>query len=142
MLFSCGSTTKSTLTPKVIVYKIPYKVEQLLIEQIESKPKKEYCILIEKQNESIFFKLVDNYSHYHKYTSYRALIGEEYYPISFPQFDMRYGIINDSKEFLKTRNDDLNTSKGIGKQSYPMYHGLYKVEVDSKNNILFEGYVY
>ncbi len=142
LLFSCTAQKNIELEPNIIAYKLPFKVEQLLSEEISKNQKNEYGILIELKNNTTSFTLVDGYSYYHKNTSYRALIGEKYYPISFPQLDIKYGVVTDAEEFLQHKITKPETWDSFGKQSYPMYHGVYKIEVNSDNKIISEGSEY
>jgi hypothetical protein len=142
LFFSCKVTENVNLKSKIIVYKLPFKAEQLLFKQIEDQPKDNYCLLIRDDDDLRKIILVTGYSYYHKNTSYHALIGKKYYPISFPQFDRRYGVVTDAEDFLEYKIKSPENWDSFGKQSYPIYHGMYKIELDSKNNVVFEGFVY
>ena len=142
LIFSCSAQKNGELEPNLIAYKLPFKVEQLLSKEIDKNQKDEYGLLIELKDNSTSFTLVDGYSHYHKNTSYRAIIGVKYYPISFPQFDIKYGVVTDAKEFLEYKITNPEKWDSFGKQSYPMYHGVYRVEIDVNNKIIFEGSEY
>jgi hypothetical protein len=142
LFLSCGAPNHIESNTHLIAYKIPYKVEQLLLKEIEKNPKKEYCLLIELKDGSTYFKLVKGYSYYHTNTSYRALIGEEYYPISFPQFDMKYGVVTNAIDYRKYKIEYPDLWDNYGKQAYPLYHEVYQVVLNSENEIVSEGGYY
>lgn len=141
-MLGCASKKGLEIKPEVIAYRLPNNVEKLLLKQIEEHPKDNYCLLLEGTNDLIKIYLVKSYSYYHKNTSYHALIGEKYYPISFYLFDARFGIAENAEEVLQRKIHTKSSSDFLTKKSYPMYHGMYKVELDSERNIVFEGYVY
>jgi hypothetical protein len=141
-MFGCANQKGMEIKPEVIAYRFTGKVEQLLLKQIEEHPKDNYCLLISEEDNLRQIILVTGYSYFHKNTSYYALIGRKYYPISFPQFDMKYGVTENAEELLQRKIDNEGSDDFITPRSYPMYHGMYKIELDSKNNVVFEGYVY
>lgn len=138
----CANQKELDIKPEIIAYRFTNKVEQLLLKQMEEHPKDDYCLLIEDRGGQREIILVTGYSYFHKITSYHALIGKKYYPISFPQFDMRYGVTENAEELLQRKIDSEDSDDFLTKRSYPMYHGMYKIELDSKNNVVFEGWVY
>lgn len=140
-MLSCS--TKSRIHNKQIVYVLPSNIENLIKKQIEKKPNSNYCLLF--KNNSINEKeisIVEGYSFYHKNTSYSVLIGDKYYPISFPQFDIKFGTLESQDELLEKKKDLKNNELLITSQSYPLYHGTFIVRFDNKNNVLYKGWVY
>ncbi len=143
LLISCSSQKQQYQDPKIIAYRFPDKIEQLLLKQIEEKPDDNYGLLIEHSDKNgKVITLVKEYSYFHFNTSYRALIGEKYYPISFPQFDAKYGVAEDAGEVLKRKIQSRDSTDFLTKKSYPLYHNVYVVKVDHENKIIFEGYEY
>src|SRR5690554_4206768 len=138
----CANKKGLEIKPEVIAYRLPSNVELLLLKQIEEYPKDNYCLLLEGTNDLIKIYLVESYSYYHKNTSYHALIGEKYYPISFYLFDMRFGITENAEEVLQRKIHNKRSGDFLTKKSYPLYHNMYKIELDSERNIVFEGWVY
>ena len=140
LLSSCNIHKRLGSKPEIIAYRFPEKIETLLMVEIEKKDKGDYCILVEqKEGNSKEITLVNGYSYYHKITSYKALIGNSYYPISFPQFDIKYGVVENAKKLLKRKISKGESEDFLTKQSYPLYHGVYRIEVDSNDNIVSEG---
>ena len=52
------------------------------------------------------------------------------------------GAVEDAKSLLKPKIANKDSNEFLTKKSYPMYHGVYKIEIDVNNNIIFEGNVY
>ncbi|MAN26625.1 MULTISPECIES: hypothetical protein [Mesonia] len=140
-IFGC-SVQKGLKKENIIPYRFPSNVEQLLLKQIEENPKEDYCLLMEGTEKETKIYLVKGYNFYHKKTSYRGLIGEKYYPISFLQFDIQYGVTENAKKLLQRKINSKNSSEFLTQKSYPLYHDMYKIEFDRQRNIIFEGYVY
>ena len=105
LVIGCQSNKELSRTNETIVYRFPLKIENLLLDEINKYPDKQHCLLIETNDQGQEINLVDKYSFYHKRTSYKALIGEKYYPISFPQLDMKYGTIEDAEELLRRKKN-------------------------------------
>ncbi len=141
--FGCA-TNKKVLEPKIIAYSLPYQVDKLLQNEIKKNPKKNYCIILSREGDFITnFSLVNKYSYFHKHTNYRVLIGNQFYPVSFMSFDIRFGVTEDAEVFLKNTIENKDKSKSIGKRRYPMYHGYYFVKYNHlKNIVIFNDYVY
>jgi hypothetical protein len=96
---NCSSQRQLGSKPEIIAYRFPDKVEQLLLKEVEKNQKKYCCLLIEQKNNGKEISLVNKSSYYHKNTSYKALLGGKYYPILFPQFDIKFGVVEDAKNF-------------------------------------------
>lgn len=135
---SCGS---GDLSDDTIPYLLPFKVEKLILEVIEKNPKENYCLLFGRSDSKRTFTLVSGYSHVHKRTNHKVLIGEVYYPISFIRFDGIYALKNSAESVLAKRKSG-KPNEELGRLAYPMYHGFYEVEIDSNNQIVKQGYEY
>lgn len=138
----CTSQKKAIIKRDTIAYRFTDKVEQLLLKQIREIPKTNYCILIQEKENLKHITLVSKYSFFHKKTSYHALIGEKYYPISFPQFDRKFGVAEDAEKLLMRKINSNDSEDFMTKKSYPLYHNVYTIKVDNQNNIVFEGNEY
>ncbi|MEM7085851.1 MAG: hypothetical protein AAF489_06690 [Bacteroidota bacterium] len=137
----CSVQKQLQPNPEVIAFRFPDKIEQLLLKQIQERPDENYGLLIKhSDNNGKVISLVKTLSFFHLKTSYRALIGEKYYPISFPQFDAKYGVTEDPGEVLKRKIQSRDSTDFLTKKSYPLYHDVYVVKVDYENKILFEGH--
>jgi len=108
-IFGC-SVQKGLKKENIIPYRFPSNVEQLLLKQIEENPKEDYCLLMEGTEKETKIYLVKGYNFYHKKTSYRGLIGEKYYPISFLQFDIQYGVTENAKKLLQRKINSKKTA--------------------------------
>ena len=139
---NCSSQRQLGSKPEIIAYRFPDKVEQLLLKEIRGNQKEYCCLLIEQKNNGKEISLVNKSNYYHKNTSYKALLGGKYYPISFPQFDIKFGVVEDAKKLLLRKIKSKDSKGFLTNQSYPMYHKVYRIVLDSNSNIKSAGYVY
>ena len=143
LLFTnCKASKRTIKQPEIIVYRFTDDVEKLLLNVIKKETNIHYGLLIKEQNELITISLVKKLSFFHNKTSYRALIGNKLYPISFSQFDMRFGVTEDVDELLKRKRMNKGNQNFLTKKSYPLYHSLYTITLDKNNNIINAQYIY
>ncbi|WP_042280426.1 hypothetical protein [Nonlabens tegetincola] len=126
-----------------IPYRFTEDVEELLLKVIEENPNESYCVLISQENNITSIELVKHCNFFHSRTAYKAIIGNNYYSISFPQFDIRFGVTEDLNEVMKRKKiSSRDNSEFITKSAYPSYHEVYIVKLKNRNEIIYSGYEY